>query len=532
MGEPDWERVQKKTFTKWVNNHLNREWGASHQIEDVITAWETGIPLMELAVALYKENEKNPEQAISMPKLKEREKAAAQRIQKITNLNNAIDLLKKAGVTLRGVSAENLCDHEAKDKPTILGMVFIIILDYASRGFGGTASEVKQALLQWVNKKTEGYERVNPPGVKNFTKDWRNGLAWCALIHRHCPDLIDYEKCLQSSNAENLETAFSVADEKLGIARLLDVEDMDVDMPDEKSVITYTMEYFLRFANEGLKEGAAKQASDWLSFLRGIREQQNDYERRARLLCGWCGEQGANWANFNFGETKEDAIAAFNKHREFVTAVKPDQEGEKMDLEALFAEIQSILKVNGLKPYSPPAELTPEAVDGTFDTMVSAQRTHGAAIRENRFKFVEKKEDKTGDELQAQILESFKHYDTNNSMTLNKQEFNAACMEMGIALKTQDEKDKLFDKLAAGQEEISFDQFKAWMVSRLVVSLDDPESIKNAFKTLADGADTLTEGQMGTQGISAEDKAFMMEHMSKNGDERYDYAAFVDQMMD
>jgi hypothetical protein len=24
--EADWERVQKKTFTKWVNNHLNREW--------------------------------------------------------------------------------------------------------------------------------------------------------------------------------------------------------------------------------------------------------------------------------------------------------------------------------------------------------------------------------------------------------------------------------------------------------------------------------------------------------------------------
>jgi hypothetical protein len=38
------------------------------------------------------------------------------------------------------------------------------------------------------------------------------------------------------------------------------------------------------------------------------------------------------------------------------------------------------------------------------------------------------------------------------------------------------------------------------MKLRLVVSLDDPESVKNAFKTLADGADTLTEGHMGTTG--------------------------------
>jgi spectrin beta len=529
MGEPDWERVQKKTFTKWVNNHLNREWGAAHCIEDVITAWETGIPLMELTVALYKENDKNPEQAVSMPKLKEREREAKSRIQQITNLNNAIGMLKQAGVNLRGVSAENLVDHEAKDKPTILGMVFVIILDYAARGFGGTAAEVKQALLKWVNDKTQGYERVNPPGVKNFTKDWRNGLAWCALIHRHCPDLIDYEKCLTSSNAENLETAFSVADEKLGITRLLDVEDMDVDLPDEKSVITYTMEYFLRFANEGLKEAAAKQAADWLSFLRGIREQQNDYERRARLLIGWCGEQKGNWSNYNFGSTKEEAIAAFNQHREFVTAVKPDQEGEKMDLEALFAEIQSILKVNGLKPYNPPEDVTPSAVDDTFNGMVSAQRDHGNAIRENRFKYVTKKEDKSGEEIAAQILESFKHYDTNNSMSLNKQEFNAACMEMGIALKTQDEKDSLFDKLCAGEEEISFASFEKWMKSRLVVSLDDPESIKNAFKTLADGADALNEAQMGTTGISAEDKAFMLENST---DGRFDYSAFVDQNME
>jgi hypothetical protein len=127
-------------------------------------------------------------------------------------------------------------------------------------------------------------------------------------------------------------------------------------------------------------------------------------------------------------------------------------------------------------------------------------------------------------------------------MTLEKDEFSAACMEMGIALKTQDEKDQLFVKLAEGNPEISFEQFQVysndacfsclswfcskpywnyllfslrlvyqfnscclshsqkWMKLRLVVSLDDPESVKNAFKTLADGADTLAEGHMGTTG--------------------------------
>merc|ERR1719498_2165637 len=269
---------------------------------------------MRLCVALYKENDKNPEQAVSMPKLKDKELNPKSRIQEITNLNTALGLFKQAGVNMRGVSAENLCDHQPRDKPSILGMIFTIILDYAARGFGGTASEVKRALLEWVNKKTEGYERVNPPGVKNFTRDWSNGLAWCALINRHRPNLVDYNDCLGKSNAENLETAFAAA-ESLGIPRLLDVEDMDVELPDEKSVLTYTMEYFLRFASNGLKEQAAKQASEWLQFLREIAERQNEYERRARELLAWCAGHREGWANYDFGDTKDQAIAAFNELR-------------------------------------------------------------------------------------------------------------------------------------------------------------------------------------------------------------------------
>lgn len=530
---PQWERVQKKTFTKWVNVHLKREWGPDGCVEDVVTSWESGLSLMKLAVALFKENEKHPEQRISMPKLKAREKEPKSKIQKITNLNTAISLFKTAGVSMRGISAENFHDHEDKDKAVIMGCIFTIILDYAARGFGaGSSSEVKRALLQWVNKKTDGYAQVNPPGVKNFTKDWRNGLAWCALIHRHRPDLLDYQECLGKSNAENLALAFTVADEQLGIPRLLDVEDMDVDSPDEKSVITYTMEYFLRFANAGLREQAAKQAADWLSFLREIKDLQHDYERRARIVIGWTGDTTAAWAGYDFGSTKEEAVAAFNNLRAFVTTEKPPQEGERLDLEALFAEIQTTLQVNGLRAYVPPDQLTPDALEDAFTAVADAQRAFGQAVREARFQYSEKKEDKSGEEVEAQIEESFRKYDTNNSNSLNRQEFNAACMEMGIALQTDAEKDALFGKISEGAEELSYDQFKGFMLKRLVVSLDDPESIKNAFKTLADGGGGLTEAQLGTRPITDEDKAFLMDNMPKNAAGLYDFNAFVDLVME
>jgi len=53
---------------------------------------------------------------------------------------------------------------------------------------------------------------------------FKDGLAFCALIHRHRPDLIDYHKLSKDNPLQNLNTAFDVAEKYLDIPRMLDPE--------------------------------------------------------------------------------------------------------------------------------------------------------------------------------------------------------------------------------------------------------------------------------------------------------------------
>ena len=48
-------------------------------------------------------------------------------------------------------------------------------------------SNLSQDLLSWCKEVTKGYRGVK---VTNMTTSWRNGLAFCALIHRYHPELM------------------------------------------------------------------------------------------------------------------------------------------------------------------------------------------------------------------------------------------------------------------------------------------------------------------------------------------------------
>ncbi|XP_043996123.1 EH domain-binding protein 1-like protein 1 isoform X4 [Gambusia affinis] len=106
-----------------------------------------------------------------------------------------------------------------------------------------------QSLLQWCQSITNNYQGVK---VTNFSTSWRNGLAFCAILHHFHPDKIDFECLLPHDIKLNNKKAFD-GFEALGISRLLEPSDMVLlSVPDRLIVMTYLSQIRSHFTNQEL----------------------------------------------------------------------------------------------------------------------------------------------------------------------------------------------------------------------------------------------------------------------------------------
>nr|XP_002732400.1 PREDICTED: spectrin beta chain, non-erythrocytic 5-like [Saccoglossus kowalevskii] len=364
--------IQKKTFTKWMNQFLEK---ANLHVSNLYTDLEDGKLLMKLLEIISGEPLGRPNRGIL-------------RVQKIENLNRCLTFLATK-VRLESIGAEDICDG---NPILILGLIWTIILrfqiqeveleddDDASR----QARSAKDSLLIWCQRKTAGYPGVN---VTNFTTSWRDGLAFNALIHAHRPELIRFQKLDPRDQLGNLNNAFDVAHAQLGIAKLLDAEDIAVQRPDEKSIMTYVVSYYHYFAKMKKEQKGGKRIGKIVNGLMDIENSEEDYERLTSDLLKWIKIKIEELDDRNFPNSLDGIQGEMMKFKDYRTVEKPPKYQEKGELEALFFQIQTKLRArNFQRGYIPPEGKLINDIEKTWQSLDQSENERERALREELMK--------------------------------------------------------------------------------------------------------------------------------------------------
>uniref|UniRef100_A0A8C6UL45 Actinin alpha 4 n=1 Tax=Neogobius melanostomus TaxID=47308 RepID=A0A8C6UL45_9GOBI len=351
--DPAWERQQRKTFTAWCNSHLRK---TGTQIENIEEDFRDGLKLMLLLEVISGERLPKPERG-------------KMRVHNINNVNKALDFIASKGVKLVSIGAEEIVDGNAK---MTLGMIWTIILRFAIQDISVEETSAKEGLLLWCQRKTAPYKNVN---VQNFHISWKDGLAFNALIHRHRPELIDYDKLRKDDPVTNLNNAFEVAEKYLDIPKMLDAEDIVGTLrPDEKAIMTYVSCFYHAFSGAQKAETAANRICKVLAVNQDNERLMEDYEKLASQLLEWIRRTIPWLENRTPEKTMAEMQQKLEDFRDYRRVHKPPKVQEKCQLEISFNTLQTKLRLSNRPAFMPSEGRMVSDINGSWQTLEGAEK--------------------------------------------------------------------------------------------------------------------------------------------------------------
>uniref|UniRef100_A0A8C8AIR1 Spectrin beta chain n=1 Tax=Otus sunia TaxID=257818 RepID=A0A8C8AIR1_9STRI len=357
------EAVQKKTFTKWVNSHLAR---VTCRISDLYMDLRDGRVLIKLLEVLSGELLPKPTKG-------------RMRIHCLENVDKALQFLKEQRVHLENMGSHDIVDGNHR---LVLGLIWTIILRFQIQDIivqtqeGRETRSARDALLLWCQMKT--YPHVS---ITNFTSSWKDGLAFNALIHKHRPELVDFQNLTKSNARHNLEHAFSVAERHLGITPLLDPEDVFTENPDEKSIITYVVAFYHYFSKMKVLEVEGRRLGKVIEHAKETERMIEGYGGLATDLLTWIEQTIVSLDSRNFGNSLagvQHQLQAFSTYR---TVEKPPKFQEKGNLEVMLFTIQSRMRANNQRVYTPHEGRLVSDINRAWEQLEKAEHERELVLR-------------------------------------------------------------------------------------------------------------------------------------------------------
>ncbi|XP_066873700.1 plectin isoform X1 [Kogia breviceps] len=333
------DRVQKKTFTKWVNKHLIKHWRAEAQrhVTDLYEDLRDGHNLISLLEVLSGDSLPRERDVIRSSRLP-REKGRM-RFHKLQNVQIALDYLRHRQVKLVNIRNDDIADGNPK---LTLGLIWTIILHFQISDIqvSGQSEDMtaKEKLLLWSQRMIEGCQGLR---CDNFTSSWRDGRLFNAIIHRHKPTLIDMNKVYRQTNLENLDQAFSVAERDLGVTRLLDPEDVDVPQPDEKSIITYVSSLYDAMPRVPDVQDGVKANE--------LQLRWQEYRELVLLLLQWIRAHTAGFEERRFPSSFEEIEILWCQFLKFKETELPAKEADKNRSKGIYQSLEGAVQAGQLK---------------------------------------------------------------------------------------------------------------------------------------------------------------------------------------
>ncbi|XP_050677383.1 spectrin beta chain isoform X1 [Leptidea sinapis] len=360
------QSVQKKTFQKWVNSHLVR---VGCRISDLYVDMRDGKMLIKLLEVLSGERLPRPTKG-------------KMRIHCLENVDKALQFLREQRVHLENMGSHDIVDGNPRLN---LGLIWTIILRFQIQDItieetdNKETKSAKDALLLWCQMKTAGYNNVN---VRNFTTSWRDGLAFNAIIHKHRPDLIQFEKLHRNNPMHNLNNAFNVAEDKLGLTKLLDAEDIAVEHPDEKSIITYVVTYYHYFSKMKQETVQGKRIGKVVGIAMENDKMMQEYESLTSDLLQWIERTIEALGDRTFANSLEGVRQQLIQFANYRTVEKPPKFVEKGNLEVLLFTLQSRMRAANQKPYTPREGRMIHDINRAWERLEKAEHERELALRE------------------------------------------------------------------------------------------------------------------------------------------------------